>query len=61
MMYPPAMYGHEMCGWWTGSWPLFAVGILLWVSVWGLLMAALGLAVRWLWQQTSRREEGGRS
>jgi putative membrane protein len=54
-MHHMMMHGHEMQGWWTAAWPVFAVWILLWLSFWGLLIAGLILAVRWLWQETSHR------
>ena len=55
MMHDMMMHGPEMHGWWTAAWPVFAAWILLWLFFWGLLMAALVLAVRWLWQETSHR------
>lgn len=54
-MHHTMMHGHEMHGWWTAAWPLVALWALLWLFFWGLLIAALILAVRWLWQETSRR------
>jgi putative membrane protein len=54
-MHDMMMHGHEMHGWWTAAWPAFVVWILLWLSFWGLLITALILGVRWLWQQTSHR------
>ena len=55
MMHDMMMHGSEMHGLWTAAWPVFAAWILLWFFFWGLLMAALMLAVRWLWQETSHR------
>ena len=54
-MHHMMMHGDEMSGWWTAAWPVFAVWMLLWLVFWGVLMTALVLAVRWLWQATSHR------
>lgn len=55
-MHDMMMHGHDMSGWWTAPWPVFSVWLLLWLVFWGVLMTALVLAVRWLWQATSRRQ-----
>jgi len=54
-MHDMMMHGHEMHGWSTAAWPVFVAWILLWLSFWGLLITALMLGVRWLWQQSSDR------
>lgn len=54
-MHHMMMHGDEMHGWWGAGWPVFAGWMLMALIFWGLLIAALVLAVRWLWQETSHR------
>ncbi len=54
-MHHTMMHGPGLHGWWPAAWPVVAVWVLLSLFFWGLLIAALILAVRWLWQETSRR------
>jgi putative membrane protein len=55
-----AIYGVGLHEWWPVAGPLLAVWILFRIAVWGLLIAGLVLAIRWLrrggcgrWRQTS--------
>lgn len=55
MMHGMMMHGFGMHESWLSAWPLIALGVLLKLTVWVLLITGLGLGVRWLWRESSHR------